>query len=231
MIGESNGEMNSQANPRSQPTNAPVPVVPKPRVSSTRKNLLRGACYFLLAFGILDLAYAGFVYAGSYAYQTQETRKFEQAAALPNPGPRVFMDGDVIGEMQVPRLGLAVMVVEGDSRANLRRAVAHISNSPLPGELGNVAFAGHRDTFFRPLRNILVGDEITFKTPAHTFAYLVESVNVVAPDDLQVLDPTTGHDLTLVTCYPFYYVGPAPKRFIVRAREVDGSVQDPRVAH
>jgi sortase A len=212
--------MNLDMNPITQPSNPAIPVASTRQASSTRRNLLRGACYFLLAFGILDLSYAGFVYARSYAFQAQEMQKFEQAVALPNPEPRVFMDGDVIGEMQVPRLGLSVMVVQGDSPANLRRAVAHISSSPLPGELGNVAFAGHRDTFFSPLRNILIGDEITFKTPARTFTYLVESIHVVAPSDLQVLDPTAGHDLTLVTCYPFYYVGPAPKRFIVRAREI-----------
>ncbi len=208
----------------------PVAVrIISPALSNTSKNLLCGACYFFLAFGVFALAYAGYVYADSRAYQAIETEKFEQATLSSEP-PHILVKGDIIGEFQVPRLGLSVMVVEGDSRANLRRAVAHISNSPLPGELGNVALAGHRDTFFRPLRNIHVGDEITFKTQARTINYVVESFDVVAPDDLQILDPTAGHDLTLVTCYPFYFVGPAPKRFIVHAREVLPALQEPHAS-
>ncbi len=203
-------------------------------VSSTRtksrKSLLRGACYFFLAFGVFALAYAGFVFADSHVYQAVEMRKFNQADAVLPSVPRILVNGDVIGEIQVPRLGLSVMVVEGNTRANLRRAVAHISNSPLPGELGNVALAGHRDTFFRPLRDIRVGDGITFKTSGRSFDYLVESIEVVAPDDLQVLDPTPGHDLTLLTCFPFYYVGPAPRRFVVRARQVDSMLGDQHAA-
>jgi sortase A len=187
--------------------------------TNARANLLQGAFYFFLAFGVFALGYASYVFADSHAYQALELKKFQQAG--PAAKPRILVNGGVIGELQVPRLGLSVMVVEGGSRANLRRAVAHLTNSPLPGELGNVALAGHRDTFFRPLRNILVGDEITFKTPERNIGYVVETISIVPPDDLQVLGTTAGHDLTLVTCYPFYFVGPAPKRFIVRAREVD----------
>jgi sortase A len=132
----------------------------------------------------------------------------------------------VIGEIQVPRLGLNVMVVQGDSPANLRRAVGHLSKSALPGEWGNVALAGHRDTFFRPLRDIRLGDEIRFTTSLRSFEYVVESIEVVAPTDIRVLESSTGHDLTLLTCFPFYYVGPAPRRFVVRAREVNGMPQE-----
>jgi sortase A len=86
--------------------------------------------------------------------------------------------------------------------------------------------AGHRDTFFRPLRDIRAGDEITFKTQEHSFNYVVESTEVVAPTDVSVLQPSTGHDLTLLTCYPFHYIGPAPKRFVVFARKVE-AMKDP----
>jgi LPXTG-site transpeptidase (sortase) family protein len=96
----------------------------------------------------------------------------------------------------------------------------------LPGEWGNVALAGHRDTFFRPLRDIRVGDAIRFKTRERTFEYRVESIEVVAPTAIQVLETSTGHDLTLLTCYPIYYVGPAPKRLVVRAREVAGAARE-----
>jgi sortase A len=193
-------------------------------VSSTQAYILRGACYFFLAFGLLALGYAGFVFADSHAYQALETKKFKQAGLL--SAPHIFAQGDVIGEIQVPRLGLNAIVVQGDSPANLRRAVGHISKSALPGEWGNVALAGHRDTFFRPLHDIRLGDEIKFKTPERSFEYLVESIEVVAPNDIQVLEPSTGHDLTFITCFPFHFVGPAPKRFVVRAREVDPIVHE-----
>jgi sortase A len=198
-------------NPVSQPTRA---------ISSTRTNILRGACYFFLTFGILALSYAGFVSADSQAYQALEMKKFSQAGRLSEP--HLLAEGDVIGEIQVPRLGLNAIVVQGDSPANLRRAVGHLSKSALPGEWGNVALAGHRDTFFRPLRDIRLGDEIRFKTRERSFEYRVDSIEVVAPTDIRVLESSTGHDLTLLTCFPVYYVGPAPKRLIVRGREVDG---------
>jgi sortase A len=192
--------------------------------SSARTRILRAACYFFLAFGALALGYAGFVFADSHTYQALEIKKFRQAGRLSEP--HIVVEGDVIGEIQVPRLGLNAIVVQGGSSANLRRAVGHLSNSALPGESGNVALAGHRDTFFRPLRDIRLGDEIRFKTPARSFDYLVESIEIVAPTDIRVLQSSTGHHLTLLTCFPFHYVGPAPKRFVVRAREVHAMQQD-----
>ena len=201
--------------PLSQPTRA---------VSTTRRYILRGACYFFLALGILALGYAGFVFADSQAYQALEMKKFTQAGRLSEP--RLFVEGDVIGEIQVPRLRLNAIVVQGDSLASLRRAVGHLSKSALPGEWGNVALAGHRDTFFRPLRDIRLGDEIRFKTRERSFEYRVESIKVVAPTDLRVLEPSSGRDLTLLTCFPFHYVGPAPNRLVVRAREVEGMQWD-----
>jgi sortase A len=188
--------------------------------ASALRYVLRGACYFFLAFGILALGYAGFVFADSNAYQALEMRKFELSGRLSEP--HILAEGEVIGEIQVPRLGLSVMVVQGDSSASLRHAVGHLAKSPLPGEWGNVALAGHRDTLFRPLRDIQIGDEIRFKTRESSFDYVVESIRVVAPTSIQVLEATSGHDLTFITCFPFYYIGPAPKRFIVRARQVDG---------
>jgi sortase A len=181
--------------------------------------ILRGAYYFFLASGILAMGYASFVFADSHAYQALETKKFKQAGLLSEP--HILVEGEVIGEIQVPRLGLKAIVVQGDSPANLKRAVGHLSKSALPGEWGNVALAGHRDTFFRTLRDIRLGDEIKFKTRERSFEYLVESIEVVAPTDIRVLESSTGHDLTLLTCFPFHYVGPAPNRFVVRAREVD----------
>lgn len=193
-------------------------------IAHPRTHILRGAYYIFLAFGLLALGYAGFVFADSHSYQSLEMRKFEQAA--PRSKSHRFAEGDVIGEIQVPRLGLTAIVVQGDSPASLRRAVGHISKSALPGEWGNVALAGHRDSFFRLLRDILLGDEVRFKTQERSFEYRVESIEVVAPTDIRVLETSTGHDLTLLTCFPFHYVGPAPRRFIVRAREVGGMLPE-----
>lgn len=182
-----------------------------------RRIILRGAYYFFVVFGVLSLGYAGFVFADSQRYQALEMKKFEDAGRLSEP--HLLAEGEVIGKIQVQRLGLSAMVVQGDSPTSLRHAVGHVTKSALPGEWGNVALAGHRDTLLRPLRNIQVGDEIRFRTVKHDFDYVVESIEVVAPSDIRVLEATSGHDLTLITCFPFYYVGPAPKRFIVRAKQ------------
>lgn len=197
-------------------------------LSSTRRDMLRGACYFFLGLGILSLGYAGFVFADAHTYQVLEMKKFKEAGRLTEP--HTLVEGDVIGEIQVPRLGFNAMVVQGESNASLRRAVGHLTKSALPGAQGNVTLAGHRDTFFRPLRNIRLGDEIEFKAPEHSFKYVVESIEVVAPTDIQVLAATKGHELTLITCFPFYYVGPAPKRFVVRALEVNQRLPEPPAA-
>jgi sortase A len=200
---------------------------PSRAASSTLTNILRGACYFLFSLGILALGYASLVFASSHAYQSIEMKKFKQADRFSES--QAFLDGEVIGEIQVPRLGLDAIVVQGDSPANLRRAVAHLPKSALPGESGNVALAGHRDTFFRPLSDIRLGDEIRFKTHARSFDYLVESIDIVDPTDIRVLASSSSHDLTLLTCFPVYYVGPAPKRLVVRAREVHSVPQEQAV--
>jgi sortase A len=186
---------------------------------TVRMRIFRVISNILFAFGILALAYAGFLFADAHIYQAVQFQKFKQASSYKQPP--TLADGDVLGEISVPRLQLVAIVVQGDSPTDLKRAVGHLRNSTLPGEQGNFALAAHRDTFFRPLRDIRVGDEITFRTQGRNFAYIVESTEVVAPSDVSVLQPSTGHDLTLLTCYPFHYIGPAPKRFVVFAREVE----------
>ena len=114
------------------------------------------------------------------------------------------------------------MILEGTDARTLRRAVGHIPGTPLPGQRGNVAITGHRDTFFRPLRNIRKYDEIRLTTLSGSYRYRVDSIKVVEPEDMEVLDNSDDAILTLVTCYPFYFVGPAPKRFIVRAHRIPG---------
>jgi sortase A len=118
----------------------------------------------------------------------------------------------------VPRLQLSTPVIEGDDTRTLQRAVGHLSDTPMPWDAGNSAFAGHRDGLFRPLKDVKVGDEIRFRTARDEFRYRVTKTSIVMPDDLSVLAPQSDPaTLTLITCYPFYYVGSAPKRFVVHA--------------
>jgi sortase A len=126
----------------------------------------------------------------------------------------------LIGRLDIPRLDISVIVIEGVRAATLRRAVGHIPGTALPGQQGNVGISGHRDTFFRPLRNIRRDDMVTLTTLAGEFRYRVVSTSIVRPDNIAVLNPTENQVLTLVTCYPFYFVGPAPTRFIVRAERI-----------
>jgi sortase A len=172
-----------------------------------------------LAGGVFALAYCGYVMAAARSYQAIQRSRFENASHGEAHGP--VTEGNAIGEMEIQRLGLNAIFVQGDSPRILRRAVGHISNTPLPGEPGNVVLTGHRDSFFRPLREIQGGDRIQLKTPEGEFAYQVDWAEVVSPNDVDVLRPSGENILTLVTCFPFYYVGPAPKRFVVRAHQIE----------
>jgi len=150
--------------------------------------------------------------------QPNEEPSDRPANAEPNvavPAPRA-----VIGRLEIPRLKLSVMVREGADERTLSRAVGHIPGTALPGKMGNMGLAGHRDTFFRVLRDIRDDDAIEFETTQGTYHYLVKSTKIVGPRDVSVLATSGGENLTLVTCYPFYYVGSAPKRFIVHAAQV-----------
>lgn len=129
-------------------------------------------------------------------------------------------DRSVVGRIEIPRIGLATMVLEGVSQRTLALAVGHIPGTALPGEVGNVGIAGHRDTFFRSLRDVHPGDTIVMRTLQGSWEYRVQSCEVVHVSDTQVLEDSGSPALTLVTCYPFYYVGPAPERFIVHALRI-----------
>jgi sortase A len=126
----------------------------------------------------------------------------------------------IIGRLSVPRLHLSAMVREGIDGHTLRLAVGHIPSTALPGQAGNVGVAGHRDTFFRGLKDLRTADEIQFSTSRGKFFYEVESLMIVEPDNVDVLAASDANVLTMVTCYPFSYIGNAPKRFVVRARQV-----------
>ncbi len=129
-------------------------------------------------------------------------------------------DKSIIGRIEIPRLRLHAMVREGADDATLRRAVGHVPGTAEPGAAGNMGLAGHRDSFFRDLHGVRKNDIIVLETLAAKYKYEVESLKIVGPDDIKVLDPTKHAVMTLITCYPFRYLGHAPRRFIVRARQI-----------
>jgi sortase A len=196
-----------------------------------KRQVLRWSQYVLAAIGVVALGYWGAVFLNTRLYQARATRAFEgklrttKPESQPAPGSQPTttarhegpLEGSVVAQIAIPRLGIESIVVEGVEAQDLRRAPGHIPGTPLPGEAGNVAIAGHRDTFFRPLRLIREHDVIQLTTFRGEDQYRVVSAEIVAPNDTRVLYATGRDTLTLVTCYPFYYLGAAPDRFIVRA--------------
>jgi sortase A len=125
--------------------------------------------------------------------------------------------GPAIGVLRIAKIGLTVPILDGTDELTLDRGVGHIEGTDLPGGRGNVGIAGHRDGFFRGLKDVGVGDVVELRTPTGALTYAVSDVRIVNPDELSVLEPTGEPSITLVTCYPFYFVGAAPQRYVVRA--------------
>jgi sortase A len=185
----------------------------------------------LLTIAVVALGYCAYVLADTWLFQRQAIVKVEPPGPAPAPSvtrvappPKL---GDVVGRVEIPRLGLSVVVAEGTDEPTLRRAAGHILGTAFPGSPGNVGIAGHRDTLFRPLRTIEQNDLIVLTTEQGEFRYRVVSTKIVNPSDVSVLNPAppgaaADEILTLVTCHPFYFIGPAPNRFIVRAERVAG---------
>ena len=198
------------------------------------RDLSRALAYVLLCVGIGTLAYESAVLVTVSVYQFNEQRELSHAlqaravrkanaVVVPSSAkskPNGPTPGAIIGSLAIPRLGLATIVVEGDGDRELKLAAGHIPGTSLPGQRGNVGIAAHRDTFFRPLRRIRENDAITVTTLSGEFRYRVASTAIVNPDNVRVLFPSKTETLTLVTCYPFNFVGPAPRRFIVRAKRL-----------
>jgi sortase A len=182
----------------------------------------------LLLVALCTLGYVAATLGGAALYQKYESRQLDEilrSGPPPAAGSGTVTLGPrrIIGRIEVPRLGVSTIIKEGDDARTLDLAVGHIRGTALPGGRGNIGLAGHRDTFFRRLQHIETGDVIRLVAPEGTFTYLVERTQVVSPKDVWVLDATAEPSLTLVTCYPFSYVGTAPERFIVRARLTPGS--------
>jgi len=175
----------------------------------------------LLLVALATLGYVAGSVGGAALYQDYESRQLDEVlrgARPPDQAGTRAVTRRVLGRLEIPTLGVSTIVREGEDARTLQLAVGHIAGTAFPGSSGNMGLAGHRDTFFRRLREIDVGDVIRLVAVEGTFTYVVESTRIVDPDDVWVLDPTPEPSLTLVTCYPFTYVGTAPERFIVRAR-------------
>lgn len=188
----------------------------------------------LLIIGIVCLGYFGYVSAETALYQAYETRELDAILASVPKAPPVPTapvadvappraqpaSGSLLGRLEIPRLRVSAIVRAGSDARTLQLAIGHIGGTALPGERGNVGLAAHRDTFFRRLGEIRVDDHVLLVTREGTFTYRVEGTRIVDPQDVWVLDPTNDPALTLITCYPFRYIGSAPQRFIVRAQLV-----------
>ncbi len=202
----------------------------------------RVAQLVLLVVGIIGVGFYCEAWLYRTAYQIYENWEFDHepdTPAAPEPAatpaarparPVVLPDpdrgsppsavdrmGGIVGRISIPRLKISAIVEEGVDEATLSRAVGHIPGTAMPGEDGNMGIAGHRDTFFRELKNLKPNDKIDFITHSGSYHYTVQSLTVVEPSDVGVLEPTGGKILTIVTCFPFHYIGSAPRRFIVHA--------------
>ena len=199
------------------------------------RRILAWAQGTLLACGVFLLGYCGFALMDAWVFQrsqssdldrqlhdqnvASEGTKHSESSTTPKAATAARTDG-LIGRIEIPRLFLSAIVVEGIDGTALRRAVGHIPGTALPGQPGNVGLAGHRDTFFRSLQDLRVNDEVQLSTLKGNFTYEIESLMVVEPDYVTAIAPSSENVLTLVTCYPFSFIGTAPKRFVARARQV-----------
>ncbi len=187
-------------------------------------RLLRWAQRFFLWLGTAALIYVAGTVAYAGVYQRYQSWKFEQMVVSTVATRQVPVDpvvdlreGEVVGRLEAPRIGLSLMVFQGVGEGILTVGAGHVPGTPLPGADGNIAIAAHRDTFFRKLEGIRPGDAIHLATVLQTYEFIVGSTEIVDPDDVQVMESHGRSELTLITCYPFYFVGAAPQRFIVHA--------------
>ena len=211
------------------PPHATAPAIWWHPASAGRPSSLRWLERALLAIAIACLGYYGYVSAETMLYQAYENRELDallrtgvaSAASPAAPGGtarRTLAPGQTIGRIEIPRLGVSAIIKAGIDTRTLQLAVGHIPGTAIPGEKGNVGLAAHRDTFFRRLGEVQSDDEIRVTTSVGAYRYRVERTDVVDPRDVWVLDRTEQPALTLVTCYPFRFVGSAPQRFVVRAQ-------------
>jgi sortase A len=179
----------------------------------------------LIVAGALALLWVAVDLAVTASYQRHTAAALETMRALPTPEdppgpPAALTTGEPIGTLEIVRIGLSGVVVEGDDDSVLDRAIGHLPDTPLPWQTGNSALAAHRDALFRPLKDVRFGDVLRLTTPYGVYEYRVRETLIVKPEDVWVLDATLGSVLTLISCWPFAYIGHAPERFIVRADRI-----------
>jgi sortase A len=204
----------------------------RPLLSARTQRWVRWSRRLFFITGILALGYVGYTLLDARLYQVSAKRSLESQILVEEQHKAIRSEpvvvkesevlghlGDALGRLDIPRLGVSVAVLRGTTWQMLRLGAGHIEGTPLPGQAGNSGIAGHRDTFFRELKHIRSNDEIQFQTATGLYHYKVDWMAVVAPDDTSVLAPSTGPVLTLVTCFPFEFLGSAPKRFVVRAHQ------------
>jgi sortase A len=206
-------------------------------LAKRRRKLLTLASFLLLGFGIYFLLSGTRELVWPWIYQKKAARTWPPAyptlppRPTPEPPPKtldhsLFHTGDTVAKLTIPRLKGEWYVVEGAEDSTLKLGPGHLEGTAFPGEKGNCVIAGHRDTQFRRLKDIKQGDEIVLSTSIGESRYRVTGYDIVKPTDTRSLDDTPNAVLNLVTCYPFYYVGNAPKRFIVHAEMIGSEVAD-----
>jgi sortase A len=151
-----------------------------------------------------------------YSGQQQLQAQWQQQADLPASARQPA--GRVLTRLKIPKISLDAIVLDGTSPKELLEGPGHLEQTAMPGESGNAVIAGHRDTFFRHIFELNQGDEILVQRKGHTFRYEVTGKKIIKPDDTSVIAPSRDSQLTLVTCYPPHYIGPAPERFAVFSR-------------
>lgn len=185
------------------------------------KRAARWLSYLLVAGGAVLTFLGAQAFFESRLGQADAAREFDRIGAPRSSIAIAPRRGDVLARLAIPRLDTELFVIEGGGERELRRGPGHLAGTVLPGAAGNCVIAGHRDTHFRVLKDIRVGDEIVLATEGRRFVYRVKGTSVVSPRNTSALQPTADAELNLITCFPFYYVGSAPKRFVVRA-QLDG---------
>jgi sortase A len=189
------------------------------------RTALRFVPRLLICLGVGALVFAGVVVAYANINQRYELWKLQQLVATSRTAPAAIdgdpvelREGDPIGKLDIPRIGISVIVLHGVDDQTLILGAGHVPGTPRPGTEGNFVIAGHRDTFFRAMERIEAGDTVRFSTAHDTYEYVVESTEIVGPEHTYVMESHARAELTLITCYPFSFVGGAPERFVVRAR-------------
>jgi len=182
----------------------------------------RAVSLALVVGGAMLLAYVGLEYWGMYRSQKELESEWEhQAAVTSAPGQAQLSPEQMLTRILIPKIEMDAIVVEGASRKELSAGPGHMKQTAEPGETGNAVITAHRDTFFRHIYELTKGDQIQVRRSGRTFTFEVTGKRIVVPEDISVIKPTTDPQLTLITCYPTYYIGPAPKRLVVFSRLVE----------